>query len=218
MRRTSTRCRRTTVRRPPREATAALRDADRGESQAAHLRSRQAIRRQGSLLSRSHRHRRGPSQQGTPRDHPGRLRQAIPRMERQGRRPRVGVAAARDDADAGQASRRQDADAGAARPHRGHPGGLRRPRRPARRCSRCWKPTCRPRCATRSSTISSCSCPASGPACAGARTWPRRFSDLLESRRRASTGLDLIARRRGSRRLSRVAKIAGDAKEAPAVR
>ena len=96
------------------------------QGQAADPRPRQAIRRQGPLLSRSHRHRGRPSRQGPPRRDPCGLRQGIPRLERQGRRSGLGAATAVGAAVAGQAPGRQVADAGPARPHRGHPGRGRR--------------------------------------------------------------------------------------------
>ena len=85
----------------------------------------------------------GHRRQGAARRHPRRLRQAVPRVERQGRRPRLGTAAAVDDADA-----RQDSwptpklSAAPARPHRRHPRRVRRhgrrqgdARRAASRCA-----------------------------------------------------------------------------------
>ena len=170
---------------PPRGAAAPARRGP-GEITAAHLRSRQAIRRQGSLLSRSRRHRRRPPRQGPPRRDPGRLRQAVPGVERQGRRPRVGIATARDDVGAGQASRRQGADAGTARTHRGHPGGVGREGGRRLAAQGAGNRRAAGGAQARSSTTSSCSCRTSGPACAAARTWPKRSGISSTSRSCAS--------------------------------
>ena len=122
-----------------REVLLALRERDPADGQATLLRPRRSTTtaRTASTAPPSNiavRHRPGAA-----RGHPRRLRQALPRVERQGRRPGLGAAA-----DVGAAAARASCSptpkltAAAEGPHRGHPRRQRRPGRrqdDARRCS-----------------------------------------------------------------------------------
>ena len=154
----------------------------------------QAVRRQGPLLSRSHRHRRRPHDKARRDDHPGGLRQGVPRVERQGRRPRLGTAAAGDDADA-----RQDA---------GRPETVRRISAAASSTS---SPLSDDNAAGKAlldvlqadvpaevrdkvhRQPEAVSCPTNGAACATARNSTATIGKLLGKPETAPTGLALIA-------------------------
>ena len=91
---------------------------------ASLLCARQALRRPRHLLPCRPEHRLRDRSEAA-RGHPRRLRQALPGMERQGRRPGLGTAAGVDAGSVAEAARRPEADRGAEGPHRRYPRGLR---------------------------------------------------------------------------------------------